>query len=729
MSRHLFAVLLTASLVAIARGAEAPAGARPRIGLVLGGGGALGMSHVGVLRVLEEQRIPIDCIAGTSMGSIIAGLYASGLSPDEIEAFLKGLDWREVMSDETPRRELFFRRKREDQRYLFEMGMTRGRPSMGTGMAAGQKLNNLLEFITLRSASITNFDALPIPYRAVATDLQSGEPLVLSRGNLATAMRASMAVPGVFTAVDWEGRLVVDGGVVNNLPVDVAKAMGADVVIAVDVGAAGDRVDPESLKTLGGVLGRTYAIAQRPGQIEMFKRADIGIQPELAGLTASQFERVAEFIPLGEAAARAQTSALARLSVDADQYARYLARQRLAPQTAPMVSTVRIEGEQRVDEAVIRGRIRSQPGAPFDIETVRRDLMRVYGVGEFQQVLFRLAPDEVGEPALTYRVTEKPWGPTYLKYGLQLRSDFEQDADWRMLINLTRMSLNRLGAEWRNEVQLGSTQMLESEFYQPLDHRGFLFLAPRVELRDATEDVYDGHDRIAEYDVQSRLYRFDLGVQLRQYAELRLGPYAGHGRARAETGAAGLPELDEDLAGWMATLTVDRQDRSLFAREGYYVQLEGQFARDILGGERDYDRLSAVARQHISWGDHTLTFGVQGGSGGGDELPSYAQFKLGGPFVFAGLAEEQFRGDELAVGSLGYRYRLQALPSPLGRALYALTRLDVGNVWADGEDHDDLRTGVAAGLGADTVLGPLYLAYGIADGGYHRIYFSLGTAF
>jgi NTE family protein len=205
MSRHLFAVLLTASLVAIARGAEAPAGARPRIGLVLGGGGALGMSHVGVLRVLEEQRIPIDCIAGTSMGSIIAGLYASGLSPDEIEAFLKGLDWREVMSDETPRRELFFRRKREDQRYLFEMGMTRGRPSMGTGMAAGQKLNNLLEFITLRSASITDFDALPIPYRAVATDLQSGEPLVLSRGNLATAMRASMAVPGVFTAVELGG--------------------------------------------------------------------------------------------------------------------------------------------------------------------------------------------------------------------------------------------------------------------------------------------------------------------------------------------------------------------------------------------------------------------------------------------------------------------------------------------------------------------------------------------
>ena len=172
-----------------------------------------------------------------------------------------------------------------------------------------------------------------------------------------------------------------------------------------------------------------------------------------------------------------------------------------------------------------------------------------------------------------------------------------------------------------------------------------------------------------------------------------------------------------------------RRHATLFAREGYYVQVEGQFAREDLGGERDYDRLAAVARQHVSWGDHTVTLGVQGGSGGGDELPAYAQFKMGGPFVFAGLAEEQFRGDELAAASLGYRYRLQALPSPLGRALYALTRVDAGNVWADGEDRDDLRTGVAVGLGADTVLGPLYLAYGLAAGGYHRIYFSLGTAF
>jgi NTE family protein len=365
-----------------------------------------------------------------------------------------------------------------------------------------------------------------------------------------------------------------------------------------------------------------------------------------------------------------------------------------------------------VDEAVIRGRIRSQPGAPFDAEAVRRDLMRVYGVGEFQQVLFRLAPDDAGQPALTYRVTEKPWGPTYLKYGLQLRSDFEQDADWRMLINLTRMSLNRLGAEWRNEVQLGSTQMLESEFYQPLDHRGFLFLAPRVEFRDATEDVYEGRRaggrvRCAEPPVPVRPGRAAAAVR-----RAPLGPYVGHGRARAETGAANLPELDEDLAGWMATFTVDRQDRTLFAREGYFVAARGAVCPRGPGrGARLRPALRGGAPAYLVGRPHPYLRRA-GRQRRGDELPSYAQFKLGGPFVFAGLAEEQFRGDELAVASLGYRYRLLTLPSPLGRALYALTRLDVGNVWADGEDHDDLRTGVAVGLGADTALGPLYLAYG-----------------
>ena len=702
---------------------------RPKVGLVLGGGGALGLAHIGVLKVLEEQRIPIDFIGGTSMGSIIAGFYASGMSPGEMQTWLESLDWDEVMSDATPRQELDFRRKLDDQRYLFEMGLNFKGPKMGTGLAAGQKFNNLLQLVTLRSADITNFDRLPVPYRAVATDLQSGTALILDHGNLATAMRASMAVPGVFTAVELDGRKLVDGGIVDNLPVDVVRAMGADIIIAVDVGADADKVDPASLNSLGGILSRTYTIAQRPGQIEQFKRADIGIQPVLAGLTASDFDRVAEFVPKGAAAAQGKAQDLSRLAVTEEEYAKFLAKQRRAKPEGIVIDEVAVTGNQRVGEGAIRGRIRSRPGAPFDERSMQLDLMRIYGLGEFEQVLFRLDPAAEGRRILRYDVKEKSWGPLYLGLGLNLRSDFEQDTEWAMLLNVTRRSLNALGAEWRNEIGLGSRQSVLSEFYQPLDAGGLLFLAPTVEYGSETEAVYAEDDHVADYDKQTLEGRLDFGVQLRRYAELRAGPVWGTGKASVETGATNLPTFDENYAGWRVGLIVDRQDRTLFAREGFYFETQGLFARESMGGDVDFDKVEGVFRKYQSFGDHTVTLGLQAGTSLDSDLPGYAQFKLGGPFGFAGLAEGQFRGAYLGVASLGYCYRLLQLPSQLGKGIYAVTRFDAGNVWPDEFDTGEVRYGGLVGLGADLAIGPLYVAYGRADEGYDCFYFSLGTVF
>lgn len=702
---------------------------RPRIGLALGGGGALGFAHIGVLKVLEEHRIPVDFIAGTSMGSIVAGLYASGMSPDEMQVFLEGLDWNDVMSDATPRQELYFRRKQDDQRYLFEIGLNFDGPVVGTGMAAGQKFSNLMQFVTLRTASVTHFDHLPIPYRAVATDLETGEAYVIGRGNLARAMRASMAVPGAFTPVELDGHLLVDGGVVNNLPVDVVRAMGADIIIAVDVGSTSDIVERGKLKTLGGILGRTYAIAQRPNSIGQLRLAEIGIQPALEGFTASQFNRVAELIPRGTAAAEEKVAELSELSVSPEVYAGFLARQRRAAPGVMEIDRIGVAGQQRVSEDVIRGRIRSRSGEPFNEQSVNLDLMRIYGIGEFEQVLFRLEEDSGGERVLHYDVKEKAWGPLYLAYGLRLQSDFDKDAQWAMLLNVTRRSINALGAEWRNEMEVGSVQELLSEFYQPLDTGGVFFVAPKLEYRSEIERVYEEDDHIADYDVRRLEGRLDFGIQLRRYAELRVGPVWGTGRARVETGTADLPEFDEDYAGWSVGGIVDRQDRTLFAREGYYVEVEGLFADRGIGGEVDFNKLTGVLRHQQSFGDHTLTLGLQGGTSLGSELPGYAQFTLGGPLGFAGLAEGQFRGSYLGVASLGYRYRMVELPAQLGRGVYLLARLDAGNVWQDEVDTGDLRFGSALGIGADTSLGPLYLAYGAADGGYGRYYLSLGTSF
>ncbi len=709
--------------------ASVTAATRPRIGLALGGGGALGLAHIGILKELEAQRIPIDVIGGTSMGAIVAGLYACGMSPGEIEVFISGLDWNEVMSDATPRRELYFRRKQDDQRYLFEMGLKRDGLKLGTGMVAGQKFNNLMQLITLRAADITDFDQLPTPYRAVATDLESGRPYVISGGNMATAMRASMAVPGAFTPVEIDGRLLVDGGVVNNLPVDVIKAMGVDIVIAVDVGSAADTVDRDRLRTLGGILGRTYAIAQRPNSLEQLQRADIVIQPPLAGFTASQFQRVCELIPVGERAAQAHVAELAPHALSPEDYDAFRASRRRPAPDRIIIHDVVVEGHQRVNAAIVRGRLRSRPGEAFDADTIQRDLMRAYGIGEFEHILFRLDRSEDGDGVLRYQIKEKAWGPTYLAFGLRLQSDFENDADWNMLLNITRRSLNALGAEWRNEIEFGSMKVGVSEFYQPLDVRGDFFLAPRVEYHSELENVYENDRRVAEYKVHRTEARLDFGIQLRRYAEFRIGPLWGTGKAEVETGASDQPEFDERYAGWAAQVIIDRQDRTLFAREGYYADLRARLAREIMGGERDFDQIMGVSRYQRSFGDHTITISLQGGSSLGSDLPGYAQFQLGGPFGFAGLADGQFRGSYLGVGSLGYRLRLMELPAQLGRGLYAITRFDTGNVWPDDVALDDLRYGGTVGVGADSTMGPISLLWGAADGGYTRYYFSLGTVF
>jgi NTE family protein len=702
---------------------------RPKIGLALGGGGALGMAHIGVLRILEEQRIPIDYIAGTSMGAVIGGLYANGMSPDEIEAFLQGLDWNEVLTDATPRRELAFRRKQEDQRYLLEVGLGRSGIKMGTGMSAGQKFNNLLELQTMRSASITDFNQLPIPFRAVSTDLLSGKPYVIDHGNLALAMRASMAVPGAFTAVEIDGRLMVDGGIVDNLPVDVVRSMGADIVIAVDVGAKSDKVDPDELKSIAGVLSRTYMIMRRPGQLESFEKADIGLQPDMDEFSASEFARVTELVEQGSICALEHLPSLGKLSVDPESYTEFLEQQRLAPPGDVRIDEITISGNDRVAGKAIEGRIRSKTGVPFDEKAMQLDLMRIYGIGEFEQVLFQLEQKTNDTAVLNYSMLEKAWGPLYLALGLHLRSDFENDTSWGVLLNLTRRSINRLGAEWRNELKIGNSQGALSEFYQPLDYGGVMFVAPEVSYLSEPQDVYDNHDHIAEYNVKNLMAKFDFGLQLRRYAELRVGPAVGNYDGDVEIGLAGLPEFDDDYVAMQGSLIIDRKDRTYFPREGYYFSTYGLFPREQWGGDVSFDRLSVDFSVTESFSDHTLEARLNYGSDLGGGLPVYAQFPLGGLQSFSGLSKYQFRGSTLGVFSLGYRYRLIELPSQLGRGVYTITRYDTGNAWDGNVDLNDIRHGFGIGIGADTIIGPCYLVYGVANGGYQSVYFSLGGAF
>lgn len=713
---------------------------RPRIGLALGGGGALGFAHIGVLKVLEEMQIPVDYIAGTSMGAIIAGLYASGMSPDEMQRTLSGINWWEILKDETPRKDLNFRRKRDDERYIgFQMGIKGSGIRLPAATSAGQKLTNLLQTLTLSVSQIEDFNGLNIPYRAVATDIGNGEAVILSRGNLATAMRASMAVPGFFSPVELDGRLLVDGGLVNNLPVDVVRDMGADVVIAVDLSQGDVSPGSKDPETLLEILGRTYAVMRQPVNVQQAAMADLVIAPALGAYSAASFHLADGIIPLGQKSAEGQHKLLEAYQVGDEDYRLFLGRQRgetgVGDET---IAAIRITGNDLVDTRIIQDQIRCRADEQLDLNKIEADVKRIYGLGDFEQVLFRLHRTNEDRYEIEYLVKEKAWGPLFLNFGLRLESDDERDTSWQLLLNLTRTHLNGLGGEWVTDFKAGDVMGIFSEWYQPLRTDRMLFIAPSLEIEDQTLDFYVEEQRVAEYEVNQYAFNLDIGSQFRNYGEARLGILLGYLDAEAKVGTSDLPTVTEDLRAFTGSVILDRLDRSTFPRKGYYFDLQGRLYGKFLGGRQRYEKAWAFAETFKTYGRHTFTAKIKVGTSFNSDIPLWDQYRLGGfpsaerdRLPFAGLASGQVYGPYAGVMTMGYRHRLFKLSPGVGEDVYLILNGDAGNAWNDTQDIalDDLRLGGLVALAAETLFGPLSVGYGMADEGDYRFNISLGSVF
>jgi NTE family protein len=705
---------------------------RPKIGLVLGGGGALGFAHVGVLQVMEELQVPVDYIGGTSMGSIVAGMYACGMSPEEIETSFTSLDWWEVLKDRSPYPYMDYRRKIYAKRFMgLEFGLQDWNLVFPPGMAHGQKLNNVLETFTLNSTGITDFDRLNIPYRAVATDLISGSQVVLDSGRLATAMRASMAVPGAFTPVHMDGMVLVDGGILNNIPVDAVRDMGADIIIAVDVGASSANKSAQSdFRSLGDIVGRTYTLMQRPDQEKQLANADLVIAPDLTEASASRFHKAADIIPKGHEAADALREQLSRYSVSADVYQAYREQQRVQHTGEIQIRAVRVSGNKAVSETVIRDRIKTEPGA-FSYESVRDDLSRIHGMGDFQTVNYDLVPEN-GAYALEYRTAEKFWGPTYLHFGLKIETATDAEALWSLLLNYTRTQLNPLGGELRFDLLLGGHKRLaEGEWYQPVSWGEQVFLAPSASVSSEDIDVYQGNTDIADIDQVIAYGALDAGISFFEYGEIRAGVLGGYADVEGNSGVITLPEVSDTIAAGTARLRLDQLDHPVFPRSGYRLAADGLFAFEEMGSSETYSTLEMQLLTPFSMGHHTWVPALNAGSSLGTDLPFYALFDVGGIDSFAGLAPYQLRGNYYAVGQLEYRYRFARLPPTLGNGLFAILRGDAGNAWfnADEIQFENLNYGLLAGMGADTVFGSMVIAVGKAEGTRTRFYFTFGNVF
>jgi NTE family protein len=542
-----------------------------------------------------------------------------------------------------------------------------------------------------------------------------------------------MSVPGAVAPAEFGGMMLVDGMLTSNLPVEIARAMGADIIIAVNVGTP--LLKREALSGILGVTGQMFSILTEQNverSLAAMKPTDILISPELGDYATGDFDSLPKITPLGEAAARKVTDRLAQLSLPADQYAALRQRQTVAvkPDLRP-IDEIRFENLKRVNPRTAQSVMETLVGRPIDQKILDEDMRRLYGTGDFEHVSYRFL-EEPDRRVLTVDAVEKSWGPNYLRFGLGLTTDFTGDAYFNVLASYRMTWLNSLGAEWRTDLQVGRTSNLATEFYQPVNVQGSLFIAPHAIVERRAASLYQDDDRIARYDMISRLAGVDVGAQLSQYGELRLGMLGGSLKPSLDTGPEFLSpgESDTSQGAFRLRLILDQIDSVHFPRSGWRGSLRVFDSNDKLGADQNYTKWDADAQAAYSFGNHTLNFTVMGGGTiGSDPLPRHDLFQWGGFLEQSGYATGQLLGEDLKFARLMYYHRI--LRGTLLEGAYGGVSLEYGKVGKPlvPGNPDDWLESASIFIGADTPIGPAYFGYGRARDGNDNFYFYLGRPF
>ena len=723
----LAALVFTAPLAAQAP--QSSSGGRPRIGLVLAGGGAKGGAHVGVLKVLEEMHVPIDCIAGTSMGALVGGGYASGIPAADLEKFVTTIDWGKVVGSQGRRDLEPIEQKRAGATYSneFEFGITPDGVTLPGGLVNTSNIEDLLRTYVATARSQSQFDKLPIPFRAVATDMVTGTMVVLDKGDLATAMRASMAIPGAFAPVIMDKYILNDGGLVRNIPIDVARNLCADHVIVVNL--VEPAVDPKRLRSATQLLSRTMDVmieANETLQLQTIRPGDVRIDVEMGDITTADFERVPDTIPLGEKAARDKASELAAYVVPEAQYAAWRQKVTQSQEIEARLADVRYEGLKRVNPEFLASRGELKPGDTADSSKLSAEAQRMAALQEFDSVGYRLDGDP-DKPTLTWLPREKSWGPNYLKADLGLYTSADGDLTFTLYGRHTRTWVNQLGAEWRNELQFGGDSAISTSFYQPLDISQRFFIEPKLMYSAEFENIFVNDERVARYEFDDSLVSVDFGANAGRYAQARLGYIYDWRKVQVDVGSPLLAESSPRDAGVMLTAQYDSRDTAFAPTHGMTAALEYINSNEDLGGDRNWQRaelgvgIAVPFRRNIWW----IT--AAGGSGLGGNLPADRNFTLGGPGSFPGFELNEMRvGGYWNIGT-SYLWNVKDMLPIKNQALYAGVRVVGGAVYDRFDQQDEV--GIYGGsffLTGRTMVGPLTLGIGATSTDSWSVWLSVG---
>jgi NTE family protein len=704
--------------------------ARPKIGLVLSGGGARGFAHIGVLKVLEANNVPIDYVVGTSMGSIIGGLYAIGLSPEEIEHGVNGIAWDKVFDDFAHREHKTFRRKQDDFDFfdIHRVGITDDGLQLSPGLIEGQQIEIALDRLAHPGFHINDYDKLRIPFRAIATNIEDGEPFVIKNGNIARAMRASMSIPGALPPITIDDTLLVDGGIANNVPIDVAREMGADIVIVVDISAPLSK--KEDIKSSVDVTGQLTTILTRriaDIQLKTLKDKDVLIIPGAAEITSSDFDKYPELIKAGEESATNSIRAIQKLSLSDDDYSDYKASLPIVANKNPIIDFVDIHNSTGLKDEVMQIRIHQKTGEPLDIPQLEEDLSYIYGLDFSSSVVYSLEERD-GETGLIIYVRDREWAHSYLQFGLSIESESNIGSLTNFDAAYTKNNLNDLAGEFRATAGIGSEPELSAEIYQPLNVNLDFFVSAKAGLETTVfpNTINNNVDSIERF--HRTFLDLSTGKIFNQTTQFNFGYYYSDGYTDTISGNSLFSDGDFKEGLLYTSVFHDSLDNLSFPNTGFFGGLGFKASQEKLGADDDYEQIQLLLSGAGTYKRYTVFTRAILETTINEDAPFNALFRRGGFLELSGSLTRELAGQNFGLIEAAVYKRLGNITF---LPIYTGFSIEAGNVWNRLSDISTENTIFAGSIfiGADTFIGPLYLAFGFNDDGQQALYFNIGQTF
>jgi len=703
---------------------------RPKLGLVLEGGGALGLAHIGVITWLEEHHVPVHYVAGTSMGGLVGGLYSTGRSPAEVKELINEIDWDQVLAGTTPFRDLSYRRK-EDAHEVpssLEFGLRKGL-QFPSGFNTGQQVDLILNRVALPYSDVTNFNDLPIPFACVATDLVSGKPHVFRDGSLSLAMRSTMSLPGIFSPVKSGNHLFADGGLLNNIPIDVAKDMGAEVTLGIHLEVA--PLDPNVTLASFGVLGQSISVMIAANELRSMEQADVLVTVPLQKYSTVDYNKADAIIKAGYDAAASKAAVLSTFSVSDAEWEEYIAARNARKKVAETPTFVQVTGVTPAIANQMEKSLAPMVGVPVNTEKIDNEMMGIVGQGRFSTANYSMT-ERNGQPGLEIQTVPKPYAPPIVRPLILIDGSDYNNVLFSIGARFTFLDLGGYRSELRADAMVGSVYLLDAEYYHPYKPISNWFIAPRAGINSSQYNVYSSNTLLASYRLRQALGGLDTGYAVGRIAEFRLGYEGGYERLSPEVGnIPEVPTTSGETGDVRLQFQLNTLDNPVIPRSGSNLTIctKGYHTNPAAPGAFPLSEIQAEQFFRFSEPSSVLV-GVSGGSSYGFKTGIPA-FSLGGSQRLVAWSTNELLTNQYFLGQVGYIRQLAKLPPFLGSAVDLLALFELGKTYklTNAPSPPNLPIDGSVGIVVNTIFGPVEVAGAIGSDGHGRFFFRIGRTF